>query len=83
MLTLNYDSKFDIVYISISDASASLGEEPISGLVVLRDFTTEDITGITIFDFCKKYKNNTLPSMPIEINLEKIYNEISNPSLLV
>jgi len=73
MLDLSYDKQFDILYVSISSTSASYGDEAIDGLVVLRDLFTEDITGITIFDFKAKFERGSLPPLPIKVNIDQLF----------
>ena len=73
MLNLNLDIKNDILYIRFVDTSNSYGEEIENGLVVLRDMANDNITGITIFDFVKKYQENEVErlELPIDINFER------------
>ena len=70
MLKLNYDNKYDILYILLSDSKNALGDEEYDGLVVMRDETTDEITGLTIFGFADKYKNNNIPALPSGINID-------------
>jgi len=70
MLKLNYDNKFDILYILLSDSKNSLGDEEYDGLVVMRDEKTDKITGLTIFEFFDKYQRDSLPTLPDEINID-------------
>lgn len=70
MLKLNYDNKHDILYILLSDSKNSLGDEEYDGLVVMRDETTDEITGLTIFGFIDKYQRDVLPTLPDEINID-------------
>lgn len=51
-----YDEKNDVMYISFFDSGNSRGDEIINGLVILRDNDSNSVTGITIFDFSKKFK---------------------------
>ena len=66
-MRLNYDKQFDILYVNITETRSSYGDEDIDGLVVFRDFFTEELTGMTIFDFKEKQANGTLPPLPIDI----------------
>lgn len=76
MLKLNYDNKFDILYISIGEPVPSYGNEDIPGLVVLKNIVTDELAGVTIFDFKKRVNNNTINDldMPIEIDISRICN---------
>jgi len=73
MLSLNLDKENDILYLGILDTSNSYGEETTNGVVVLHDIDSDTITGITIFDFFKKYNNGTLSrlSLPFKIDFKK------------
>jgi hypothetical protein len=73
MLDLNLDKINDVLYVIISDTSNSYGTEDYNGLVVLRDIMTDDVTGVTIFDFSKRYKKGNLNSLPFpfKIDIEK------------
>ena len=70
MLNLNYDQKNDILYLGFADKSNSYGDEIEDGFVVMRDILTEKITGFTIFDFKKRYNDNTLANIPIPISVD-------------
>jgi len=49
----NYDSKYDILYISKKINAPSISEEPIDGVLIRREVYTNEIIGITIFDIKK------------------------------
>ena len=56
MLDFDWDKSRDILYIRLGDTSNSWGDEGERGLIILKDIKTKEITGITIFDFAKRYK---------------------------
>lgn len=70
MLKINYDTKFDILYISIGNPPFSYGDESIPGLVILKSIETDELTGITIFDFKKKVNNKTIDDIEIPITID-------------
>jgi uncharacterized protein YuzE len=75
MLKTSYDEESDILYINFSCTRNSVGEENIAGFVVFKDFNTSEVTGLTIFDFMKRYENGTLYenqmlALPISIDYE-------------
>jgi len=72
MLNLNYDSKYDILYIGIGDRRNSSAAEEYDGLVILRDDDTNDITGVTIMGFMRRLKTDSMPKFPsgIFINID-------------
>jgi len=74
MLSLSYDKQFDVLYILFSDSSNSYGEEDHFGVVTHRDFNSDEVTGITIFDFAKKYHANQLSAidLPADIDYEDL-----------
>lgn len=70
MLSLNYDSQNDVLYIGFSDRSNSYGDEIVDGFVILYDLATGIVTGVTIFDFLSKYRNNKLNDLPMPVNID-------------
>lgn len=72
MLKINYDQKFDVLYIKIGDSKSSYGDEDVPGLVVFRNIETDVITGITIFDFKKRMNDKSILDLdlPIDIDLK-------------
>ncbi|KXG78307.1 DUF2283 domain-containing protein [Thermotalea metallivorans] len=74
MLKINYDRKFDILYLSIGEPRPSYGEEETPGLVVLKDIETDEITGFTIFDFKKRVDTDSLNelNLPCKIDFKQL-----------
>ena len=66
-MRVNYDKRFDVLYLSFSDSSQSYGHENPDGFVVLHDLMTEEVTGVTIFDFMERYVRGLIPEMPLPI----------------
>ena len=50
-MTVNYDSENDVLYLGFEDRNNSRGDEILSGVIVLRDMDTKEMTGLTILDF--------------------------------
>lgn len=73
MLSLNLDRQNDILYMAFSNMEQSYGDEKQNGIVIFYDFRDDTITGITIFDFIKRYKMKKLYELdlPIDINFEQ------------
>ena len=76
MINLNYDNRFDVLYIALGDdeyRKNSLADEEYNGLVVMRDEKTDNITGLIVFGFKDKYVKNKMPVFPqeVKINIEK------------
>jgi uncharacterized protein YuzE len=55
----NYDDKYDILYITIRENEPSLADEK-NGYLIRKSLKSGKFTGITIFDFKKKQKENKL-----------------------
>lgn len=66
---VNYDERFDVLYVGIGDKTNSYGDDSQDDILVMRDFDTDEITGFTIFGFMKKLKENSLPTIPKETNV--------------
>lgn len=60
----DYDERFDVLYIALGDRNNSYGDDSENGLVYLKDIDTDELTGITIMGFMRRYQNNTLPLLP-------------------
>jgi uncharacterized protein YuzE len=72
-LKCNYDSKYDVLYISVVPNEPAIGSEDIDGVVVRRSRATGEFVGITIFDFKRRLENN---------NFEGITDYIGNAELM-
>lgn len=70
MLTLNYDSRFDVLAIMFTNTSNSIGTDEYDGLVVMRDRKKHNITSIMIYDFLSKQASQTVPKLPDGINID-------------
>lgn len=68
MLNLNYDNKFDVLYISFGSPRDSYGEEEIPSVVTLKDIETDEITGYTIMGYKKLLGEGALYSLPIKVD---------------
>jgi len=80
MLSLNYDRRFDVLYIRFCNSEDSYGEEDDFGVVTHKDFTTDKITGLTIFDFSRKCETNQFPTvdLPVEIDYRNLLQTLEN-----
>ena len=68
-MKINYDKHFDTLYVAVASNDNSYGDDSQNSIILLRDMDTEEITGITILSFMKKYQTNTLPELPIELGI--------------
>lgn len=64
MPKINLDRQNDVLYIAFSDMSNSYGDED-NGTITFYDLVTDQITGVTIFDFLKKYYNDEMNSITL------------------
>ena len=47
-MKIDYDQRFDTLYVAIADKTNSYGDDTSSGIILMRDMRTEAITGFTI-----------------------------------
>ena len=59
-IVFDYDKKFDVLYIALGDRSNSYGDDSEGNVIYLKDIDTDELTGITIMNFKKKYIENKL-----------------------
>jgi hypothetical protein len=70
MNALNYDKRFDILNIAVAENRGnSIGAEEYDGLVVMRDRTTREVTGLMIYDFMDKLGRRELPPFPNDVSI--------------
>ena len=68
-MKIDYDRRFDTLYVAVSSNLNSYGDDSSNGVVIMRDMDTDAVTGITILSFLKKYKSGCLPELPPDIGL--------------
>lgn len=66
---VDYDSRFDTLYVAVGDKSNSYGDEDLEGIILMRDMETDDITGFTVLSFFRKLSLKALPKLPQSLNL--------------
>lgn len=72
MLTLNYDKRNDVLYISMETPRPSYGDEVYPGVVVRKDFHTDEITGVTILGYKKMLAENKFDlNIPLGIDFKR------------
>jgi uncharacterized protein YuzE len=54
-LKLNYDAKSDVLYLSFGSPRDALSVEENDGLIVRHDPQTDEVVGITIVNFKKRF----------------------------
>ena len=67
-LKINYDPKADVLYCSFGDPRAAVSVETEEGIVVRLDPETEDVVGMTVLDFSKRFREHpgNILSFPIK-----------------
>jgi hypothetical protein len=68
-MNIDYDRRFDTLYIALGNTSNSYGDDSLGDIILMRDMATDDITGITILSFLKKCHAHTFPKLPESLNL--------------
>lgn len=69
MREIDYDKKFDVLYIRLGDMSNAIGDEDPDGIVVHRDMTTGELRGITVFNFLKSISTGSAPALKLPENI--------------
>lgn len=81
-LNLNYDRKYDILYARASNYSPSYGEED-DGVVTLRSISTDEITGMIIYNAKKRRHDGDIASerlpIPLDLNATSVCSLLDNP----
>lgn len=55
---LNYDKKYDVLNIKVSDQSNSVGHEEFDNIILFKDVKSQSITGLMVLDFLLDYNEN-------------------------
>ena len=73
MKKIKYDSKHDVLYITLCEMHDPYGDEDPSGIVILRELETNEICAITIFEFSKRLiQGGGLPMvLPSSVDFDK------------
>ena len=73
VLNLNYDSKYDILYVRTSEYTPSYGDET-DGVVTFRSIDTDAVTGMAIYNVKTRVQNGDINEsmLPIPINLSSL-----------
>lgn len=69
---INYDSKNDILYVSIGTPVPSISEEKEEGIIIRKNLENNKLSGVTILDYKYRKNNNIKINVPKEINLDAI-----------
>ena len=66
-LKMKYDREADVLYCSFGDPRPALSTEVGDGVVVRHDPTTDEVVGITIVDFFRRFAEH--PEEPVYVPL--------------
>lgn len=75
---INYNEKYDILYIRFMEDDESYGKEIDDGIVLNYNFNTNQLTGIDIWDFKQRIKGKENIDLPVSLNLQSIYECLGN-----
>lgn len=64
-VSVEYDSKYDILYLIVGDPAISEAEGVMRGVYIRRDILTDRITGAIIEGYSKKNKNFLSEILPL------------------
>lgn len=77
-LLIDYDEKFDVLYISIDEPKPSYGEEDYEGIIIRRNLENDDITGVIIIDYRKRNKDIIKTYLPFILDFDYVDRNITN-----
>ncbi|HYL64002.1 MAG TPA: DUF2283 domain-containing protein [Candidatus Methylomirabilis sp.] len=58
LLKINYDPQGDVLYCSFGEPREAIGVETDEGIILRQDPETDDVVGITVVDFSKRFQKN-------------------------
>jgi hypothetical protein len=72
-MLINHDEKYDVLSLSFAENSHSYGCDEHDGIVVFRNMQSDEITGVMIYDFTRRYNDRTIMKInfPFQIDFEK------------
>lgn len=71
-LVIDYDSKNDILYVSIGVPVPSICEEKEEGIIIRKSIEKNMLSGVTILDYKYRKNHKIKINVPEEINLDTI-----------
>lgn len=66
----SYDERHDVLYVCKQDKGYSYGTDDNNGLVTFRSMETDEVTGIIVYDFLKKFTSNEIDisALPFDVH---------------
>lgn len=75
-IAINYDERFDVLYLRLHKKDSVYGDENDTGVVTLRRVDDDTVAGMIVYDFRKQYMDGVLNldglPIPIDENLPDI-----------
>ena len=71
-IQFNYDKKFDVLYYRWDRTDNTYGDEVEDDIILLRDIEANNIKGITVLNFKKRYYSNQTYMLEKYFDVEKI-----------
>ena len=71
-----YNSMYDILYLDICHSDDSYGVEETYGIVLNYDYETQKLSSIDIWNFKTKMDNKEQINLPVDFDLQDIYNQL-------
>ena len=71
-VTYDYDEEEDILYLSIGEPRPSITEEIEEGVLIRKDISTKEITGVTILDYMDRINKKEKINVPKIFDLSKV-----------
>lgn len=68
-LKIRYDREADVLYCSFGDPRPALSVECENGVVVRHDPETEEVVGVTIVDFFKRFAEHPLETVNVPLGV--------------
>jgi hypothetical protein len=65
-----YDAEHDVIYVTFADKSNSYGEDISDSITVMRDYGTDSITGLIIYDYKSLKQTGALGALSALIGAE-------------
>lgn len=71
-MIVNYDSRNDILYVSIGTPVPSICEEKEEGIIIRKSIEKNQLSGVTILDYKYRKNHKMKINVPKEINLDTV-----------
>lgn len=69
-ISYDYDSRFDVLYVSFGIPQESYCEEPEEGFLIRHSLVDGSFSGVTVFEFMRRSREGTLPEIPLPVNID-------------